>query len=219
MWDFINRFWDFPQEAAKLDAIFGPDRHKRADVKNLEESAGKLYTQRLKAEAGGAGGKLWATTFPVQNPEKERTHYFLVYATHSSVGLVTFGDVAEDTWHQQAQAKARKRILRDRNAGRIDMFGDDVSGVRANRLTNTQAIRDAWLSQMPVAGSEITVSYDLMAELLEECGCLPCDLQAAVRNLIKEGIIENCSTTPAAFQRRTKNFVQYAKGERLRRLR
>lgn len=216
MWDFINRFWELPQEAEKLDAIFGSDRKKRADVTNLEESASKLFTQRLRAEAGLSGGRLWSSAFPVQHPQKTRTHYFLVYTTHSPLGLDTFGNVVEGTWEQQAQVKARKKV---KSAVTIDMFGDDVAGVKAERSVDCEAIHNAWLRRLPVAGSEITVSYELEAELLEECNCLPCDVQAAVRDLVREGILEVCGVSVASIQRRTKNLIQFAKREHVRRIR
>lgn len=218
MWDFINRFWGLPQEKGKLDAIFGADRPSRDDVGDLEHAASNLYTQRLRAVAGTAGGRLWAATFPVENPDKDRTHYFLVYATHSPHGLIVFGDVAEGSGEQQAQAKARKKVRQQCEGGQGDIFGGDVSSVRADRRVDEYGHRNAWLKRVPVAGNEIAVSYVVMAELLEECGCLPCDLQAAARALVGDGIVEVCGVSAAQMKRRTRNAINYAKHERLRRL-
>jgi three-Cys-motif partner protein len=218
MWDFINRFWEFDQEKEKLDAIFGADRPRREDVDNLERTASGIYTQGLKTVAGTTGGRLWAATVPVENPDKERTHYFLVYATHSPVGLIAFGHVAEGSRDQQAQAKASKKVRQRCESGQGDIFGGDVSGVRAEQRINTCDQRNAWLKRIPVAGDEIAVSCDTMAELQEECGCLPCDLQAAVRELTQEGIVEVRDVSDTQMKRRTKNAIQYEKRERLRRL-
>jgi len=218
MWDFINRFWEFDQEKKKLDAIFGADRPRREDVGNLERTASGIYTRGLKMIAGTGGGRLWAATVPVENPDKERTHYFLVYATHSPIGLIAFGEVAERSRDQQAQAKASKKVRQQCAGGQEDMFGGDVSAVRADHRINTYDQREAWLKRIPVSGDEIAVSYVTMAELQEECGCLPCDLQAAVRELVGEGVVEICGVSAAQMMRRPKKAIQYDKYERLRRL-
>src|SRR5690606_2882052 len=93
MWDFINRFWDSGPPV--LDEIFGADRIERCKGPDREHCANKLFADRLRECAGQRSGRLYSATFPVQNRAKSRTHYFLVYATHSEKGLLAFAEVAE----------------------------------------------------------------------------------------------------------------------------
>lgn len=218
MWDFINRFWSHSQECSKLDEIFGVDRHDLVNGDSLEFDASKLYANRLKMAGGGVGGRLRASTFPVQHAFKDRTHYFLIYATHSPVGLLTFGEIAEATWEEQAKTRARTAVRR-RSGDTLDIFGGEIHAIEPRRLVNGTIVRDAWLRRIPIAGSEIVVTSDLMAELLEDCGCFTSDLQAEAARLMQEGIIENKSASPASIARRTKNAIQVEKRETIRRLR
>jgi three-Cys-motif partner protein len=216
MWDFINRAWD-NDDVPVLDEIFGEDRRAKLRGAAREVGVAKLFAERLRAASGGLGGRLYAATFPVQNPTKERTHYFLVYATHSPHGLVTFGDVAEDTWPQQALAMAQAKV--HRQSGGLDLFNGEVLGARFDRPIDKAFIREAWLKLMPVAGSEIRVTYAVMAGLLESCACLPIDLQAVARELIEGGFIQAMDVDDKTLKRRTRNTVHLAKSERLRRIR
>ncbi len=216
MWDFMNRFWS-TEQAPVLDDIFGADRHERCSKENLEHDASRLYAERLRNAAGVNGGRLYAATFPVQHPTKSRTHYFLVYATHASIGLLTFDEVAEATWHEQALTKARTAV-RLQSAG-ADLFGGDVHDVKYERPVNRAALRDAWLEMMPAAGDSITVTQDVMAGLLERCGCVTSDLQSAAMRLIEDGVIVNSSIDRSVQRRRTKNAVVLKNQELLRRLR
>lgn len=128
MWDFINRFWCTDQ-APVLDEIFGADRRSRCEAEDLEHDAARLYAERLRGVAANAGGRLYAATFPVQHRTRSRTHYFLVYATHSPAGLLTFDAVAQATWQQQALTKAKVAVRR-KSGNTIDIFGGAEKGVR-----------------------------------------------------------------------------------------
>lgn len=215
MWDHINRFWHTDM-APVMDELFGADRRDRCMGDNLERSASKLYAERLREAAAGQGGRLRAAAFPVLHPTKQRTHYFLVYATHAPIGLLTFDEVAEATWHQQEIAKAKTK-LRQQAGPQTDLWGNEVIDVATKRTVNAEEVRAAWLRFLPVAGSEMIVSDDRLADLLEVCSCFARDLQDEVRALIAEGVLENVSIEPARLKRRTRNVVQ--NGEKLRRLR
>jgi three-Cys-motif partner protein len=216
MWDFINRFWETDQ-APVLDEIFGSNRRQECSKNHREKDVSNLFAERLRSAAGLEGGRMYAATFPVQHATKDRTHYFLVYATHSPHGLLTFGDVAQATWQEQAMTKARTTV-RQRSDG-IDLFDGEVLGVKNEREVDKHLIREAWLSLMPDAGAELVVRHETMAGLLESCGCLPADLQRVALELIRDGVLENASVTSTAMARRTKNAVILDKVETLRRLR
>lgn len=214
MWDFMNRFWDTDQ-APVLDEIFGEDRRERCDRDDLEGSANRLYAERLRMVADSKGGRLYASSFPVQHPTKARTHYFLVYATHAAQGLITFGEVAEATWREQELTKAKTTVRLQ--SGGLDLFAGEVHDVKSARRVNTWRIREAWLQLLPVSGSEIAVSHDVMAQLIERCSCFVSDAQAEALALIREGVLLNMSVGAASMKRRTKNAVDLKKVETLRR--
>ena len=212
MWDFMNRFWATDQ-APVLDTIFGKDRLERCRPDHLEQDVNRLFAEKLRA---AAVGRLYAATFPVQHPTKTRTHYFLVYATHSPYGLITFGEVAEATWREQALTKAKTTVRHQ--SGGSDLFGGEVLSIKDERSVDWGAVRRAWLDLIPTVGSEIKVTHAVMAALLENSGCLVSDLQSAALQLIREGVVENISVDKAAMSRRKKNAIALDKAEILRRV-
>jgi three-Cys-motif partner protein len=215
MWDHINRFWCLPDIEQTLDNIFGSDRDKRSpDAGGLsEQDRCSLYTRRLREFAGNQGGKLWASTFPVLNPRRDRTHYYLVYATHSPTGLLTFDKCAEETWQEQADTRASVQIRERTAEGQGTLFGDAVKDIPFERKIDRDRIRDAWLRLVPAIDSKTVISVATMAELLETCSCLESDLQSVLAELIDCGKIENLSTK----RRRPKNVVHWHKNEAIRR--
>ena len=205
MWDHVNRFWKLKQIGPTLDAIFGSNRGNQGTA--------EMYAAGLRAEAGTSGRRLWASSFPIQRPDKNRTHYHLVYGTHSSVGLLTFDKAAEDTWREHAMMRAEARVRRACE-DRPDLFAGEVLDVQVKRETDPQRYRAAWLALLPTPGSEKVINADVMAGLIEECGCLQRDLQDALFALIRDGVVENT----ASKGKRSKNAVDVTKDERLRRL-
>ncbi|HEY4091673.1 MAG TPA: hypothetical protein VGN46_09175 [Luteibacter sp.] len=72
----------------------------------------------------------------------------------------------------------------------------------------------AWLKRMPRVGDTLTVGMMAMADLIEETDGLLSELQAALAELIKEGIVENAH----AKRPRPVNAVNFRKDGTLRRL-
>lgn len=216
MWDHINRFWCLPDIEDTLDKIFGNDRDKRSpeDGGLNEQERCHLYTKRLREFAGNQGGRLWASAFPVLNPRKDRTHYYLVYATHSPVGLLTFDKCAEDTWQEQADTRASVQIRKRSSEGQGMLFGDTVKDIPYERHVDRAMLRQAWLRLIPSIHSEVIVSVTTMAGLLETCSCLESDLQDVLGELIDSGVVENLSSR----KRRPKNVVHWEKKETIRRI-
>lgn len=216
MWDHINRFWSLPDIEGTLDSIFGSDRDKRSyDAGGLNEQGRcDLYTARLRGFAGNHGGKLWASSFPVLNPRKDRTHYYLIYTTHSPIGLLTFDECAEDTWQEQADTRASVQIRNKAADGQGALFGNSVKDIPYDRKVDKERIREAILRLIPTKGSETAVSGTTMANLLEECACLGCDLQQGFSDLISSGLIENISSK----RKRPRNAVHWQKKEIIRRI-
>lgn len=207
MWEHIERFWDLEQIEETLDSIFGKDRK----LKIAELGGAELYAVGLRAAAGSSGGRLWASSFPVQNPNKKRTRYFLVYGTHSTSGLLTFDRVVEETWHEQALTKAQIKV--NQQCGTLDLFDGVIHSVQVERPIDELRIRKAWLARLGNPGTDTVASETLAAELLEECGCLELDLQRVLAKLCDEGLVTNLSM----HRKRARNTVHWQKSEILRR--
>ena len=216
MWDHINRFWSLPETEPVLDAIFGCNRDKRnyEDGGLSEQERCNLYTARLRETAAASRSRLWASAFPVMNPKKERTHYYLVYTTHSPIGLLTFDEIAESTWQEQTDIRATVQVKNKLPAGQGSLFCADIKGIPVERIVDKSRIREAWLNLVPTVNSEIVVNEIVMAKLLEDCTCLACDLQEVLGSLISSGLIQNNSAT----RPRPKNAVHWKKKESIRRI-
>ena len=216
MWDHINRFWDHPEQQGTLADIFGESRNE--DVSRIggndERARCSLYTDRLRMRAGHSGGKLWASAFPVLNPRKRRTHYYLVYTTHSHKGLLTFSQVAEGTWKEQSNTRAQVKLKAQMIDGQSSLFAIDEVDVIEARSFDVKSLEDAWLRLVPNVGAEIVVDETTMARLMEECSCLECDLQLVVKSLIDRKILANLATDRV----RPKRPIHPENREKLRRI-
>lgn len=215
MWDHINRFWNLPETEKSLDDIFGSDRDKRAQEEGgpSEQERCNLYTSRLRNTSANSGNRLWACAFPILNPRKDRTHYYLVYTTHSPIGLLTFDEVAEDTWQEQTDIRASLQLKNKAPEGQGSLFGSEVKGLPVERPFDREKIRRAWLDLVPELNATAVVDAAVMANLLEACSCLACDLQRVLGELIKSGVIQNLD----AKKIRPKNAVHWQKKESIRR--
>ena len=213
MFDHINRFLTAKDQIANMQEIFGPDYEAALSIMPgpRESQIRRLYCQRLREQAKKS--RIWSTAFPVEYPDRDRTYYYLVYATHDPTGLLTFGKIAEKAGHEQAKTKSSVAVRkRDEAVGIQDMFGTQNTVVD-ERFIDEYAIRNAWLGRLPVAGDEIVVNKTLMAEMLEECMCLESDVQQVLAQLIKQGILRNVSCTT----KRPKKPVHPENDERIRR--
>lgn len=104
--------------------LFGDASHREAwrGVTGLdrEEAMVATYCERLRQ----AGGYRHCVSAMILNPKADRTHYHLIYGTHSPEGLVAFREVERKGLgfqkEQRAQAKQRSRVERSRQA---ELFG------------------------------------------------------------------------------------------------
>lgn len=208
MWDHANRFWQHPSTKQALDGAFGQDR---AQQKGVMDGA-QMYATQLRRVAGGVGGRLWSSSFPVQNPLKNRVHYFLVYATHSPRGLLAFDKVAESSWKVQAVAKATAKVRRG-SVGMDDLFNCEVIDAKVERPVDIARIRQAWLDCLQQAGGERKISAEVMAGLIESCSCLEADLQLVLKQLCEERAVFNVSS---GGRKRPSRAVHWEKNELLR---
>ena len=108
----IIRFIDDEDSTAVASFVdlFGDARYREAwrglEGLEREEAIVSTYGARIRE----AGGFRHVVSAVVLNPEKDRTHYHLVYATRSDVGLITFREIESKAMREQQRMRAdRKR--------------------------------------------------------------------------------------------------------------
>ncbi|MDQ7310543.1 three-Cys-motif partner protein TcmP [Stenotrophomonas sp. Sm10] len=216
MWNFINLATGLAEQDTNLTGVFGDDWREAAgsagEAKRRELM--RRYRGKLAAQCGEhARQRLRTAVLPVQYINKKKVIFNLVYATHHAAGLVVFWEEAEKTSRQQDRLKLQHKLDQvARSDGQSDLFSaDDHSAERTGPM---QDLKKAWLRRVPKVGDALTVDMVVMADLIEETDGLLSDLQSALGELIKEGMIENSN----AKRFRPKNPVIFRKNEVLLRL-
>lgn len=216
MWNLVNLATGLAEQDTNLAAVFGTD-WRDAVTHGGEAKQRELmrrYRRKLADVCDGHGGqRLRTAMLPVEYINKRKVIFNLVYATHHPAGLVVFWEEAEKTAQQQTRLKLQHRL--DKKAeklGQGDFFNADQH--EDEPTMPSYDLKMAWLRRLPQVGSTLTVDMVAMADLIEETDGLLSELQAALGELIKSGIVENTN----AKRRRTVNVVNCRKNEVLRRL-
>jgi len=217
MWNFINLATGLPEQEANLTAVFNGSEWRAAMARGGEAKQRdlmRLYRRKLLDVCNGQGGdRLRTAMLPVEYINKRKVIFYLVYATHNATGLVVFWEEAEKTARQQERLKLQHRLDQvAKKKGQPDFFSADDH--EAEPLFPSYGLKMAWLRRFPKVGDVLTVDMIAMADLIEETDGLISDLQAALGDLVKEGIIENTH----AKRPRKVSIVNYHNKEMLRRL-
>lgn len=188
MYDFVNRFVDVDLHSDNTVDLFGKmPGFKDETPEKRQEVLLDLYRKNLGAHYRGR-----STYVPVEKPGKKRVHYYLVYLTRNPVGLSVFKTQAEKMEIvqriTQQEYKLRKQIQQSETA---DMFGDSVELPSSeeeytfNKLAARQYLLDK-LSKVPTL-----IDNDLWADYLEDSDLYPGDFNAAMKDMVKEGLVRN----------------------------
>ncbi|HKA20246.1 MAG TPA: three-Cys-motif partner protein TcmP [Blastocatellia bacterium] len=124
----IERFIESPQEQTRESFIrlFGSDQFKPVleglQRKDREDAIVAEYCETVKR----TGRFKHVAPAIVLHPQKDRTHFHLIYATHNDTGLEVFKDAEKRamTEMEHARAEAQKR-RRERKSGQSELFGSD----------------------------------------------------------------------------------------------
>ena len=177
----------------------------------------RAYLRRLKAAAGDSKtvSKLRTAWFPVEFPSQDRVFYYLTYVTHHVKGIIVFLEESERALDYQQKVKfVVKQQQREADSGITDFFGDDIQTADKSKGAAVAVAHNLWLSLFSEANLDVGVDKIRIAEMAEECGCLISQLQEALKALLDSGVLKNID----AKRPRTKNHVNYQKGETIRRL-
>lgn len=221
MWQFIGYAMaqvDIPGNRINMERIFGSEVVRLAAISEPAEKERECllrYEATLRGVGGTSGARrLRVMSFPIHyatNPTKPK--YYLVYASHSATGLITFAEQAEKASSVQRQVFFRTHEKRREAKSNIgDLFASFEPAVD----DHVKPIIEPWLELLPQVGSEIAVSDERWSDLLEAGRCTPAGLQLGFNSLLKDGVMINLDA--AHTSKRRARFVHHEKSERVRRL-
>jgi len=220
----INFMYDFVLRAHKQESyethmldLLGevPDTDKMIP-KEKEKHIMKLYCNHLKFAAKSTPETPRCVYVKVPYPLKDRTEYSLVYVTRHAMGINVFAEASESlhSVKKEVMGQARKDN-RTAKSGQAEMSfgGTDVAD---KEQVDMATVKEYWLSKL----SSMPKRFGIMefADMLEETGWHPGDLQHAFGLLEAEGKVKNRD----AMNKRRSKFVHFDannhKGEQLVRL-
>jgi three-Cys-motif partner protein len=147
----------------------------------------------------------------VMDRDRERAKYHLVYLTTHPVGIIEFMQISQGVELIQKRVRAAKKAeIRQQQSGMDDMFAgayDDLIGDDEQASSNVVDL--FWLEYLST--SPTVVDEDAFADILEQQGWTPNDLQASLVRLIKAGKVSNINATNL----RPKRPLHYEKKEQL----
>jgi three-Cys-motif partner protein len=217
MWNFISLATGHASQLQNLVNTFGEEYQSIAKGGANSGLLMPIYLRRLRETAGRMNSKyrLRAAYFPVEFPGKNRIYYYLTYVTHHHKGMIVFLEESEKAFrYQDAVRLIVRQQRREAASGMTDMFGDELGDGANAQFHTTTVARSLWLEALPRAGSELRVDEKVIADMAEKGNCLISYLQAALRDLIVDGALQNLDSA----RLRPKNAVNFKRGETIRRL-
>jgi three-Cys-motif partner protein len=217
MYDFLNRAIGMADYREQVSQMLG--KLRESDYEQLERLSPRdraewvvgKYRDHLKASMGPDGGfPSRAFHADVLNKASERVHYHLVYLTRHYKGIVKFAEASEKVNSLQKIVRAQKKL---NSSDQRHLFSaEQLVEHESGSMGYVGNVKAHWLEKL----TKQPARYDeaRLASMIEETGWLPRDFQDAFRELEGEKKVENLDGNP----RRTKNFIHFDKGERLRRL-
>ena len=213
MYDFVNRAASMAEmktqiaellgEAPGVEGLTGAPREKELlDVyrRNLK----RLIPVQRQWRARSAYAR-------VLDPVKDRPKYHLVYLTTHPRGLIEFMDASEklDLIQKRARADTKQR-RREEKSGMHGLFEDSALVRAEDGRVNEEEVEKYWLGRLTHEPQRFGQSE--FADMLEETDWFPRDLQLALGNLMRRGLVQNLD---APGVRRSKFLHFDGAGERL----
>lgn len=205
MYDFLSRTVPQPEFQDDMERIFGsvPDAALMAPDER-EALLMRLYREQIKSVSPARDGQPRVICVPVLYPTRDRTLYHLVYLTHHPKGVVEFAEASEKLEFTQealrAAAKQDKRIDRTKQ---FELFSAAQQAAEQREERDLSDVREYWLAKLTDEPQRIGI--EALADMIEETGWLPNDLQRAFGELEKDGIVKNLD----AKRKRRSKFVHF----------
>lgn len=164
MTEHIRRFIDSPHQQTQqsFERLFGSTSFKDRLIGLTSQDREDAIVQEYSRNVKGTGSYTHTSSAIVLHPEKDRTHFHLIYATRSPRGVQAFKEAEKKAMSvmQQARGEARKR-RREESSGQIELRIGDI----ALDPTYYNSLRTRYIGQAREAVSHLlqektTVTYD-----------------------------------------------------------
>lgn len=157
MYDFINRFINYPDPAneGSLDTFFGTSNWR--DIRSAadrEEASITLYKEQLRT----TGAYRYVTSTRILKPLSNRAYFHLAYATRNPKGIRKFRDVEKKTTTEQDTVRTTaQREHREAKSRQAELAFEPIGGMsqttqeeRKRRLYEARERLFAILQQGPI---------------------------------------------------------------------
>ena len=213
MYDFLNRAASMQDMSAQIGQLLG----EAPSVAGLsppvrEKKLLQIYRKNLKAHVQTS--PKWparSAYVAVQDGEKDRTKYHLVYLTSHPLGIIRFMEISEGVALVQRQVRATtKQDKRVAKSGQNELFQAEEFVNDDDGRASPEEVERFWMKGL----SRTVRQYGQkeFADWLEETDWFPCDLQQALGRLIADGKVVNLD---AKGKRKSKFLHLDKNGERL----
>jgi three-Cys-motif partner protein len=146
MYDFVNRFLNFPSPANEesLDRLFGTTRWREIrEIQDRESASIGLYIEQLRE----TGAFAYVTSTRILKPLHDRAYFHLIYATRSPKGILEFRKVEkkvvteQESVRQTAQRQDRETRTRQTEIefASTGEFSSNRQAERASQLQKAEA--------------------------------------------------------------------------------
>ncbi|HEY7090951.1 MAG TPA: three-Cys-motif partner protein TcmP [Tepidisphaeraceae bacterium] len=163
MTSFIRRFinWDEPENQAAFDRTFGKFRPKREELfgvtqEDLDDVLVAAYSKLIR----DIGGFDHVCNSIVLDPDKDSTHFNLIYATRDLKGVEAFKEVERRalTHHEENRARLRGAKVERKSGG--GLFGPATFGSLHYDNLRDRYLHKARRDVIGVLNSQRIVKYD-----------------------------------------------------------
>lgn len=222
MYDFVNRAASIDTQREDIDALFDKrlDRDSLStDPQQRERQLLEHYREALVSRASAGKAAALSGYVTILDPTADRTKYHLIYLTRHPKGVLEFMKQSELLAGVQdvvrTAAKFNKKTQADATG---DLFGIDATQVEPSSTSavisdRMKSLENLWLER--ISDNPLAVTESVFADLLCRSNCFPSELQLALKALIESNQVKNLNSGTS---RRTKNVVNYEKGEKLVRM-
>lgn len=197
MYEFANRFVEHPDLTETFDLLLpGVDWRPRfasltADPASGPEERKSFLLSCFKEAVKAVGGFKYVADIEIRHPGKNRTYYFLVYATRESHGLEVFRDCQVKALAAQAEIAGQKSQAKREANGQGSLFGTDWerAGIDYRQFLDEQR-RAARSLLLDIAATESGVTWgEVWPRMLADYALRKTDAGAIAGGLRKEGLI------------------------------
>ncbi len=209
MYDFINRFINYPDPANEqsLDKFFGTsDWRKIRNIADRENASVDLYKEQLRT----TGAYTFVTSTRILKPLHDRAYFYLIYATRNPKGILEFREVEKQTLKEQDKVRAAaQRAHRETKTRQTELgfeppneLSNTIQSERAHRLKQAQQRLLELLKQGPIR-------YGKLQPLILEIPLVwNTDLNSMLMELNKAERITIQSLAPRQRTARADNLIQ-----------